>query len=349
MMSAAWLKVVNRPFASNVAMASDADSNRLRYRASERASVSCARFCSVMSRSVATVPSSSPSTTRGVAETATTRSSPVPETILVSKRCSSPASARRSRSATSWRSLEATRSSVAVPGRSSSGRPNNSAAARLALRTRRSRLVTTTASAREATMSAATRNGSSVARFGPAFGGPGSGGRPRVVEVRRPLLMCSRRVCGHHRVLHEDEAHLGRLGHAGGALAASHAVLDDLQRLDRMLVVVLRVLLEPPAAARADPFVLRQPLERLRRDLLRHALHGVVGRRHRRAERRAPAHLGQVAVERLHLGDHRLGALEALSRDLEAVSHGAPHRVVPLLYADVVPEEALPLRGRAAE
>src|SRR5207248_6388011 len=52
---------------------------------------------------------------------------------------------------------------------------------------------------------------------------------------------------------------------------------------------------------------------------------------------------------RLHLGDHRLGSLEALSRDLEAVSHGPPHRVVPLLYADVVPEEVLPLRGRAVE
>jgi len=84
MISAAWLKVVNRPFASNVAMASDADSNRLRYRASERARVSCACFCSVTSRSVATVPSSSPSTTRGVVDTATTRSSPAALTILVS-------------------------------------------------------------------------------------------------------------------------------------------------------------------------------------------------------------------------------------------------------------------------
>src|SRR2546425_639666 len=247
MISAAWLKVVKRPFASNVAIASDADSNRLRYRASDRARVSCARFSSVTSRSVATVPSSSPSTTSGVVETATTRSSPFALTIFVSYRCSSPSTARCSRSATCCRSAMATRSSIGVPGRSSSGRPNSSAAARLAVSTFRSTPVTTTASARAATISAATRAGSNTRRLSVAFGDVGG------------------------------------------------------------------------------------------------------GRRHRGAERGATAHLGQIPVELLHLGDHRLGNLEALFRDVKAVSHGAPHGVVALFHADVVAEEDLAVLRRAVQ
>ena len=54
-------------------------------------------------------------------------------------------------------------------------------------------------------------------------------------------------------------------------------------------------------------------------------------------------------MELLHLGNHRLGHLEALARDVKAVSHGAPHGVVPLLDADVVAEEGLAVLGRAVE
>src|SRR5439155_6185039 len=90
------------------------------------------------------------------------------------------------------------------------------------------------------------------------------------------------------------------------------AALDDLEGVDRMLVVVLGMLLEPPAPARSDLRVLRKPAQRLLRDLLRHALDRVVRRRHRRAERGATAHLGQIGVELLHRGDHRLRNLEAM-------------------------------------
>src|SRR2546422_3438213 len=41
--------------------------------------------------------------------------------------------------------------------------------------------------------------------------------------------------------------------------------------------------------------------------------------------------------------------LEALSRDIEAIAHGAPHGVVPLLDADVVAEKDLAILGRAVE
>src|SRR5438093_892967 len=108
-----------------------------------------------------------------------------------------------------------------------------------------------------------------------------------------------------------------------------------------LLVIVLRVLLEPPASARPDLLVLREPTQRLLGDLLRHALHCVVRRRHRLTERRGAAHLGEVGVELLHLVNHGLRGLEAHSRNIEAVSHRAPHGVVPALDPDVVPEERL--------
>src|SRR5205809_828980 len=136
---------------------------------------------------------------------------------------------------------------MAVPGRSASRRPNSSAAERLAVRTLRSRPVTTTASASAATIS----------------------------------------------------------------------------------------------AARPDLLVLREPTQRLLGDLLRHALHRVVRRRHRLAERRGAAHLGEVSVELLYLVNHGLRGLEAHPRNIEAISHRAPHGVVPALDPDVVPEERL--------
>src|SRR2546430_9148654 len=75
----------------------------------------------------------------------------------------------------------------------------------------------------------------------------------------------------------------------------------------------------------------------------------VVRRRHRRAERGATAHLRQVAVELLDLGEHRLRNLEALLGDVKAVPHRTPHRVVALLHADVVAEEDLPVLRRRSE
>src|SRR5881409_2834455 len=53
------------------------------------------------------------------------------------------------------------------------------------------------------------------------------------------------------------------------------AALDDLERLDRVLVVVLGVLFEPPPAARPDLLVLGESAERLFRDLLRHPFDGI--------------------------------------------------------------------------
>src|SRR5207253_11171122 len=144
-----------------------------------------------------------------------------------------------------------------------------------------------------------------------------------------------------HSLTHVREALVRRARYSLRGFAPLHAALDDLQRVDRMLVVVLGVLLEPPAAARPDLRVLREPAQRLLGDLLRHALHRVVRRRHRLAERRGAAHLGEVSVELLHFVDHGLRGLEARPRNLEAISHRAPHGVVPALDPDVVPEEHL--------
>src|SRR2546428_11585080 len=60
-------------------------------------------------------------------------------------------------------------------------------------------------------------------------------------------------------------------------------------------------------------------------------------------ERGAAAHLGQVPVEIPHLGQHRLRDLEAFLGNTKAVGHRPPHRVVPLLDPDIVPEERLPV------
>src|SRR2546422_11774925 len=62
-----------------------------------------------------------------------------------------------------------------------------------------------------------------------------------------------------HGLTHVGEALLRRLGHGLRGLAPLHATLDDLQRMDGMLVVVLRVLLEPPAATGPDLHVLGEP------------------------------------------------------------------------------------------
>src|SRR5256885_1021457 len=154
---------------------------------------------------------------------------------------------------------------------------------------------------------------------------------------------------GHHGVLHQVEALERRLGHAAGRLAALYAALDDLSRMNGLLVVLLRVLFAPPPPARSDLLVLGEPPQRLLGDLLRHAFHRVVGRRHRRAERRAAAHLGQIGVKFLHFRVHRLGHLDPLFRDVKPISHGAPHGVVSLLDADVVPEERLAVLRRAVQ
>src|SRR2546423_7943120 len=108
-----------------------------------------------------------------------------------------------------------------------------------------------------------------------------------------------------------------------------------------MLVVVLGVLFEPPAPARADLRVLRQAAQRLLGDLLRHALYRIVRRGHGGAELGTAAHLREIRVELLHLRNHRLRYLEALARDVKAVPHGAPPGVVPLFDAEVVPDPRL--------
>src|SRR6266568_2865094 len=79
-----------------------------------------------------------------------------------------------------------------------------------------------------------------------------------------------------------------------------------------MLVVVLSVLLQPPPPLRTDLVVLAEPAQRLFGDPLRHAFDGVIRRRYRHTERFAAAHVGQQAVERAHLGEHRLSPDEAL-------------------------------------
>src|SRR5437773_8742344 len=94
-------------------------------------------------------------------------------------------------------------------------------------------------------------------------------------------------VRGHHGFFHQTETLQRRLGDALRRLSALDAALDDLEGVDRMLVVVLRMLLQPPAPPRPDLLVLRKAAQRLLRDLLRHTLDRVVRRRHRRAERGA--------------------------------------------------------------
>src|SRR5207253_9072846 len=69
----------------------------------------------------------------------------------------------------------------------------------------------------------------------------------------------------------------------------------------------------------------------------------------RRSSDLATAHLGQVAVELLHLGNHRLRNLEALFRDVKAVPHRAPHGIVTLFDADVVAEEGLAVLRRTVQ
>src|SRR5205807_6604394 len=192
---------------------------------------------------------------------------------------------------------------MGIPGRSSSGRPNSSAAARLAVSTRRSTPVTTTASARAATISAATRAGSNAGRFGAALGAGAEGPSPRVGEARRLLLM-SRKMPPW--IPSSSRGSSAPRPHGLRRLAALDAVLDDLERLDRVLVVVLGVLFEPPAPARADLRVLRQAPQRLLGDLLRHALYRIVRRGHGGAELGTAAHLREIRVELLHLRDHWL-------------------------------------------
>src|SRR5205809_3289191 len=82
-------------------------------------------------------------------------------------------------------------------------------------------------------------------------------------------------VRSQHRVPHQGQARAGRLRDSGRRLAARDAALDDLQRLHRMLVVVLGVLLQPPPPLRTDLVVLTEPAQRLFGDPLRHAFDGV--------------------------------------------------------------------------
>src|SRR6266478_9690754 len=95
------------------------------------------------------------------------------------------------------------------------------------------------------------------------------------------------------------------------------AVFDDLERMDRMLIVVLGMLLEPPASARTDLLVLREPPQCFFRDFLRDPFNRIVRRRDRLTELGVAAHLGQVGVELLHRRDHRLRFLEPLLVNIE--------------------------------
>jgi hypothetical protein len=54
-------------------------------------------------------------------------------------------------------------------------------------------------------------------------------------------------------------------------------------------------------------------------------------------------------VELLHLRKHRFRLLEPFLVHVEAVPHGAPHRIVPALDPNIVREELPPHRGRAVE
>src|SRR2546422_9418890 len=115
-----------------------------------------------------------------------------------------------------------------------------------------------------------------------------------------------------HGLAHQREAAAGGFLHGRRGLAAPHASLDDLQCLNRMLVIVLGVLFEPPSSLASDFLVPAEPAERLLGDLLRNSLDGIVRRRHRRSERSREAHVGEVVVEGAHLGNRWLRTLEAL-------------------------------------
>ena len=84
-----------------------------------------------------------------------------------------------------------TRSLLAVPGRSFNGPPNSWAAARFAVSTQRSSPVTTTASARAVTPSAATRGGSD-ARYPRCPGGaePAGLGSPPPLTLHDDAATC---------------------------------------------------------------------------------------------------------------------------------------------------------------
>src|SRR5260370_15842985 len=113
--------------------------------------------------------------------------------------------------------------------------------------------------------------------------------------------------------------------------------------MNRMLIVVLGVLLQPPAPPWADLLVLGEPAQRLFRDLLRHAFHRVVGRRYCRTKFRIPAHVRQIAMEFLDLCEHRLRLLKSPLAYVESIAHRAPHRVMSPFDPDIVPENSRPL------
>src|SRR5207247_2825459 len=97
-------------------------------------------------------------------------------------------------------------------------------------------------------------------------------------------------------------------------------------------IVILGVILHPPPPLRTDLVVLTEPAQRLFGDPLRHAFDGVIRRRYRHTERFAAAHVGQEAVERAHLGEHRLSPDEALPLHVESVAHGPPQAVLATLH-----------------
>src|SRR4029077_656879 len=108
-------------------------------------------------------------------------------------------------------------------------------------------------------------------------------------------------IGGGHRFAHERETLKRRVRHRVRGLAALHASLNDLERLHRMFVVVLGVLLEPPAPLRPDLFILAQAPQGLLGDLLRHPLDGIVGRRDRPSERCVVARRGQELMKDFHV------------------------------------------------
>src|SRR5207244_11680921 len=91
------------------------------------------------------------------------------------------------------------------------------------------------------------------------------------------------------------------------------------------------------------------PAKRVLPDLLCPAFDGVVRRRHRRPERGGSAHVRKIAMERAHLGGHRLRDLEALRGHPEAVSHRSPHRGMASLDSNVVFEKLAADPGAAVE
>src|SRR5262249_52181099 len=153
----------------------------------------------------------------------------------------------------------------------------------------------------------------------PPGAGPGKGAcreqeryawTPAPARYGEPYSRVIRRL---HREAHQLETLECGFGDVVRTITAPlDAVLDDLERMNGVLIVVLGMLLEPPAAARADFLVLGEPAQRLFGDLLRHAFDGVVGRGDGCTELGVAAHLGQVGVEFLRLGEHRFRFLEPL-------------------------------------